>query len=162
PRPRRARRAHAGRRRPRGTRLASQSPERPRRPTRESRRPFSSRSCASRRSATAPAASCAAAAPTPGSAPAAPGPLRMSEGEGRVCVGGGAGGDEDREGIPFVGRAGQLLNQIIKAMGFARQEVYIANVVKCRPPDNRTPQPDEVAACTPFLFRQIETIRPAV
>lgn len=78
-----------------------------------------------------------------------------------MFVGEGPGHDEDRQGVPFVGRAGQLLNQIIKAMGWSRDEVYIANVVKCRPPDNRTPQPDEVAACTPFLFRQIEIIKPA-
>ena len=79
-----------------------------------------------------------------------------------MFIGEGPGADEDRQGLPFVGRAGQLLNNIIKAMGFAREEVYIANVVKCRPPDNRTPQPDEVAACTPFLFKQIEIIRPRV
>lgn len=79
-----------------------------------------------------------------------------------MFVGEGPGADEDRQGLPFVGRAGQLLNQIIKAMGFAREEVYIANVVKCRPPDNRAPQPDEVAACTPFLYRQIEIINPRV
>jgi uracil-DNA glycosylase len=77
-----------------------------------------------------------------------------------MFVGEGPGHDEDLQGLPFVGRAGQLLNQIIKAMGLAREEVYIANVVKCRPPDNRTPQPDETAACTPFLFEQIEIIRP--
>ncbi len=79
-----------------------------------------------------------------------------------MFVGEGPGSDEDRQGLPFVGRAGQLLNQIIKAMGFAREEVYIANIVKCRPPDNRVPQPDEVAACTPFLYRQIEIINPRV
>jgi len=79
-----------------------------------------------------------------------------------MFVGEGPGADEDRQGLPFVGRAGQLLNDIIKAMGYARKEVYIANVVKCRPPENRTPQPDEVAACTPFLFKQIELIQPRV
>jgi len=79
-----------------------------------------------------------------------------------MFVGEGPGSDEDRQGLPFVGRAGQLLNQIIKAMGYRREEVYIANVVKCRPPDNRAPQPDETAACTPFLFRQIEIIKPEV
>ncbi|MGH9868327.1 MAG: uracil-DNA glycosylase [Candidatus Polarisedimenticolia bacterium] len=79
-----------------------------------------------------------------------------------MFVGEGPGHDEDLQGLPFVGRAGQLLNQIIQAMGLRREQVYIANVVKCRPPDNRTPQPDETAACTPFLFRQIEIIRPAV
>ena len=79
-----------------------------------------------------------------------------------MFVGEGPGSDEDRQGLPFVGRAGQLLNQIIKAMGYQREEVYIANVVKCRPPENRAPQPDETAACTPFLFRQIEIIKPEV
>jgi uracil-DNA glycosylase len=79
-----------------------------------------------------------------------------------MFIGEGPGADEDRQGLPFVGRAGQLLNQIIKAMGFTREEVYIANVVKCRPPDNRAPQPDETASCTPFLFRQIEIIGPEV
>ncbi len=79
-----------------------------------------------------------------------------------MFVGEGPGFEEDRQGLPFVGRAGQLLNQIIKAMGFERRQVYIANVVKCRPPDNRTPQPDEVAACTPFLYEQIAIIRPRV
>lgn len=79
-----------------------------------------------------------------------------------MFVGEGPGSEEDRQGLPFVGKAGQLLNQIIKAMGYAREQVYIANVVKCRPPDNRTPQPDEVAACTPFLFRQIDIIHPRV
>jgi len=79
-----------------------------------------------------------------------------------LFVGEGPGADEDRQGVPFVGKAGQLLNKIIEAMGLARDQVYIANVVKCRPPDNRAPQPDETAACTPFLFRQIEIISPRV
>ena len=79
-----------------------------------------------------------------------------------MFVGEGPGFDEDRQGLPFVGRAGQLLNQIIKAMGFEREQVYIANVVKCRPPENRTPQPDEVEACSPFLFKQIDILRPRV
>ncbi len=79
-----------------------------------------------------------------------------------MFVGEGPGFEEDRRGLPFVGRAGQLLNQIIEAMGLRREEVYIANVVKCRPPENRAPQPDEVAACTPFLFEQIAIIRPQV
>lgn len=79
-----------------------------------------------------------------------------------MFVGEGPGSEEDRRGVPFVGRAGQLLDQIIRAMGYAREEVYIGNVVKCRPPENRAPQPDETAACTPFLFRQIEIIRPHV
>lgn len=79
-----------------------------------------------------------------------------------MFVGEGPGADEDREGEPFVGRAGQKLNEMIRAIGLAREEVYIANVVKCRPPDNRTPEPDEVATCSPFLFRQIEAISPRV
>jgi uracil-DNA glycosylase len=79
-----------------------------------------------------------------------------------MFVGEGPGGDEDRQGIPFVGRAGQLLNRIIEAMKMRREEVYIANVVKCRPPENRAPLPDESATCLPFLFRQIEAIRPRV
>jgi uracil-DNA glycosylase family 4 len=72
------------------------------------------------------------------------------------------GRDEDEQGEPFVGRAGQLLTKIIEAMGYARSDVYIANVIKCRPPENRNPEPDEVAMCQPFLFRQIDTIKPKV
>jgi uracil-DNA glycosylase len=72
------------------------------------------------------------------------------------------GRDEDVQGIPFVGRAGQLLTKMIEAIGLARGDVYIANVIKCRPPENRNPEPDEVAACEPFLFRQVETIKPKV
>ena len=79
-----------------------------------------------------------------------------------MFVGEGPGADEDLQGIPFVGRAGQLLTQIIKAMGFERDEVYIANVVKCRPPNNRNPEPDEIAQCEPFLMRQIDVIGPQV
>jgi DNA polymerase len=79
-----------------------------------------------------------------------------------VFVGEGPGADEDVQGEPFVGRAGQLLTKIIEAMGLARDDVYIANIVKCRPPENRTPLPDEVATCAPFLFRQIGAIRPEV
>ena len=79
-----------------------------------------------------------------------------------VFVGEAPGRDEDRQGIPFVGRAGQLLTRIIAAIGLSREEVYIANVIKCRPPDNRNPEPDEVAACEPFLFRQIDVIQPRV
>jgi DNA polymerase len=79
-----------------------------------------------------------------------------------MFVGEGPGADEDAQGEPFVGRAGQKLNEMIRAIGLAREEVYIANVVKCRPPGNRDPQPDEVATCSPFLFRQIETIGPRV
>jgi DNA polymerase len=79
-----------------------------------------------------------------------------------MFVGEGPGADEDEQGEPFVGRAGQLLTQIIKAMGLAREEVYIANVVKCRPPGNRNPEPDEIAQCTPFLNAQIAAIGPSV
>jgi uracil-DNA glycosylase len=79
-----------------------------------------------------------------------------------MFVGEGPGADEDAQGIPFVGKAGQLLTKMIHAMGFTRDEVYIANVVKCRPPGNRDPHPDEVEACQPFLFRQIEVIQPKV
>jgi uracil-DNA glycosylase len=79
-----------------------------------------------------------------------------------LFVGEAPGYDEDRRGLPFVGRAGQLLDKMIQAMGMRRSEVYICNVVKCRPPQNRNPQADEVEACSPFLFRQIEAIRPKV
>jgi uracil-DNA glycosylase len=79
-----------------------------------------------------------------------------------MFVGEGPGADEDEQGEPFVGRAGQLLTQIIKAMGFAREDVYIANVVKCRPPNNRNPEPDEIAQCSPFLYAQIASIKPKV
>ena len=77
-----------------------------------------------------------------------------------VFVGEAPGRDEDAQGEPFVGRAGQKLNEMIRAIGLERKDVYIANVVKCRPPGNRDPEPDEVATCSPFLFRQIEAIRP--
>ena len=79
-----------------------------------------------------------------------------------MFVGEGPGHDEDVQGIPFVGRAGQLLTDIIRAMGLTREQVYIANVVKCRPPENRTPEPDEIASCAPFLEKQIEIIGPKV
>ena len=79
-----------------------------------------------------------------------------------MFVGEGPGADEDAQGEPFVGRAGQLLNNMIKAMGLAREEVYIANVVKCRPPGNRTPERDECDTCSPFLMRQIAVIKPRV
>jgi DNA polymerase len=79
-----------------------------------------------------------------------------------MFVGEGPGAEEDEQGVPFVGRAGQLLTQIIKAMGLERQDVYIANVVKCRPPGNRNPEPDEIEQCEPFLMRQIDVIKPAV
>jgi uracil-DNA glycosylase len=77
-----------------------------------------------------------------------------------MFVGEGPGADEDKQGEPFVGRAGQLLNNMITAMGIRREDVYIANVVKCRPPDNRTPEKDECDTCSPFLLRQIEIIQP--
>jgi len=79
-----------------------------------------------------------------------------------VFVGEGPGADEDEQGLPFVGRAGKLLTQMIEAMGLQRKNVYICNVVKCRPPQNRQPEHDEVAECSPFLFRQIDTIAPKV
>ena len=79
-----------------------------------------------------------------------------------VFVGEGPGADEDRIGEPFVGRAGQLLNVMLPSIGLRREDVYIANIVKCRPPGNRDPQPDEAATCMPFLVRQIELIDPAV
>lgn len=79
-----------------------------------------------------------------------------------MFVGEGPGADEDEQGEPFVGRAGQLLNNMISAMGLKRQDVYIANVVKCRPPGNRNPEKDESDTCGPFLLRQIEVIRPKV
>ena len=79
-----------------------------------------------------------------------------------MFVGEGPGADEDAQGEPFVGRAGQLLNNMIKAMGMRREDVYIANVVKCRPPGNRTPERDECDTCSPFLMRQIAVIKPKV
>ena len=79
-----------------------------------------------------------------------------------MFVGEGPGADEDAQGLPFVGKAGQLLNNMIAAMGLKREEVYIANVVKCRPPGNRTPEPEEANTCSPFLFRQIDVVRPQV
>ncbi|MGA7316988.1 MAG: uracil-DNA glycosylase, partial [Silvibacterium sp.] len=79
-----------------------------------------------------------------------------------MFIGEGPGADEDMQGLPFVGRAGQLLNNMIAAMGLKRAEVYIANIVKCRPPQNRVPEPEEANTCTRFLFRQIEVIRPQV
>jgi uracil-DNA glycosylase len=79
-----------------------------------------------------------------------------------MFVGEAPGADEDIQGFPFVGRAGQLLTKIIEAIGLTRDEVYIANVIKCRPPGNRNPEPDEVEQCEPFLFRQIDVIKPKV
>ena len=79
-----------------------------------------------------------------------------------MFVGEGPGADEDAKGLPFVGRAGQLLNNMIVAMGLKREQVYIANVVKCRPPQNRTPEPDEANTCMQFLWKQIDVVRPEV
>jgi DNA polymerase len=92
---------------------------------------------------------------------------RLVFGEGNpraelVFVGEAPGADEDAQGRPFVGRAGQLLTKIIAAMGLKREDVYICNILKCRPPGNRNPLPDEIAACEPFLIRQLEAIRPRV
>src|SRR5271156_2253271 len=85
-----------------------------------------------------------------------------SEKAALVFVGEGPGHDEDIQGLPFVGRAGKLLTQMIEAMGLQRKDVYICNVVKCRPPQNRAPEPDEVGPCSPFLLRQIDAINPTV
>jgi len=79
---------------------------------------------------------------------------------GFVCVGEAPGATEDETGRPFVGRAGKLLDEILKAIGFRREEVFICNVLKCRPPENRSPEPLEVAACSPYLHRQLDLIRP--
>ena len=92
---------------------------------------------------------------------------RLVFGEGNpgaelLFVGEAPGADEDAQGRPFVGRAGQLLTKIIAAMGLKREDVYICNILKCRPPGNRNPLPEEIAACEPFLIRQIEAIRPRV
>ena len=97
----------------------------------------------------------------------APGRTRLVFGVGSpsaelMFVGEGPGADEDQQGEPFVGRAGQLLTKMIEAMGYRRDEVYIANVVKCRPPGNRNPEPDEMDACEPFLRQQIAAVRPRV
>lgn len=79
-----------------------------------------------------------------------------------MFIGEGPGRDEDEQGLPFVGRAGQLLTRMINAMQFDRKEVYIANIVKCRPPDNRNPEPEEANVCMPYLTRQIELVKPKV
>jgi len=79
-----------------------------------------------------------------------------------MFIGEAPGADEDEQGEPFVGRAGQLLNNMIKAMGLQREDIYIANIIKCRPPGNRTPERDECETCSPFLMRQIATIQPKV
>ena len=84
-------------------------------------------------------------------------------GSSGVCfVGEGPGADEDAQGLPFVGKAGQLLDRMIQAMGLERDEVYVCNVVKCRPPENRKPEPDEMAACMPYLNEQLDLIAPRV
>jgi len=77
-----------------------------------------------------------------------------------MCIGEGPGAEEDKQGLPFVGRAGQLLTEILKAIKFTRDEVYIANILKSRPPENRTPLPEEMDACLPYLLKQIELIKP--
>src|SRR5258707_644082 len=79
-----------------------------------------------------------------------------------MFVGEAPGRDEDEQGFPFVGRAGQLLTKIIEAIELKREDVYIANIIKCRPPQNRNPEPDEVASCEPFLFQQIDVIKPKI
>lgn len=79
-----------------------------------------------------------------------------------MFIGEAPGHDEDLQGEPFVGRAGQLLTKMIEAMGFARSSVYIANIIKCRPPDNRYPEPDEAETCIPFLYQQIDAIKPKI
>lgn len=79
-----------------------------------------------------------------------------------VFVGEAPGFDEDRQGLPFVGKAGQLLTKIIEAIDLKREQVYICNILKCRPPENRNPEPDEVAACSPFVWRQLRSIRPKI
>jgi len=79
-----------------------------------------------------------------------------------MFVGEGPGADEDAQGVPFVGKAGQLLNNMISAMGLARSDVYIANIVKCRPPGNRVPEPVEANTCSQFLLRQIDIVQPEV
>ncbi len=81
---------------------------------------------------------------------------------GLVFVGEGPGADEDAQGYPFVGKAGQLLDRMIDAMGFSRDDVYVCNIVKCRPPKNRKPEPDEMATCRPYLAEQLELLNPSV
>ena len=91
--------------------------------------------------------------------------LVFGEGNDRAVlmfIGEGPGYDEDTQGRPFVGKAGQLLTRIIQSINLQREEVYIANIVKCRPPQNRNPEPDEILACRPFLMKQIESIRPRI
>ena len=91
--------------------------------------------------------------------------LVFGEGNGEaklMLIGEGPGYDEDVQGRPFVGRAGQLLTKILQAIGLRREEVYIANIIKCRPPQNRNPEPDEIQSCHPFLLKQIEAIQPKI
>lgn len=87
---------------------------------------------------------------------------RGNGGSGVCFVGEGPGFDEDKQGFPFVGKAGQLLDRMIAAMGIPRDEVYICNIVKCRPPQNRKPQPDEMGACRDYLVEQLELVQPKV
>jgi DNA polymerase len=87
---------------------------------------------------------------------------RGTPASGLCFIGEGPGADEDAQGLPFVGAAGQLLDRMIDAMGLARDDVYVANIVKCRPPNNRKPEPDEMAACVPYLAEQIELAKPQV
>jgi DNA polymerase len=79
-----------------------------------------------------------------------------------MCVGEAPGANEDRTGLPFVGRAGKLLDRLLLSVGFQRAEVFVCNVLKCRPPGNRNPLPDEIETCSPFLLRQVELVRPTV
>ena len=79
-----------------------------------------------------------------------------------MFIGEAPGAEEDRQGYPFVGRAGKLLDQIIDAIGFQRDEIYVANILKCRPPGNRDPKPEEIASCTPYLEQQIELVNPKI
>ena len=81
---------------------------------------------------------------------------------GLCFIGEGPGADEDAQGFPFVGKAGQLLDKMVVAMGLSRDEIYVCNIVKCRPPNNRKPTPDEMATCQPYLERQLELLRPEV
>jgi DNA polymerase len=87
---------------------------------------------------------------------------RGSGSSGLCFIGEGPGADEDEQGLPFVGAAGQLLDKMIAAMGIERDDVYVCNIVKCRPPKNRTPEPDEMSACMPFLTEQLALIEPQV
>ncbi len=79
-----------------------------------------------------------------------------------MFVGEAPGAEEDRQGLPFVGRAGGLLNQLLEGIGLTREDVFIANVLKCRPPGNRDPQPAEIESCSPYLHKQVELIQPKV